>query len=256
MFNFFKKRRREKLRAAPFPGEWLRIVEHNFPLYHRLPPDDQQELLDHIKVFAAEKNFEGCGGLEMTDKIKITVSAHACLLLLHRKTDYYPRLMSILVYPGAFVVRDVEESDDGVVDEEVDVRLGEAWAHGAVVLSWEDVIRDAARIDDGFNVALHEFAHQLDQEDGFAEGTPILEHGTRYASWARVFNEAFDKLQRETEAGRPTVLDDYGASDPAEFFAVATEAFFEKPKALKKKHPELYEELKGFYHQDPVTYRR
>jgi Mlc titration factor MtfA (ptsG expression regulator) len=256
MFDFFKKRRRRRLRAQPFPGKWLRTVEKNFPLYHLLPGEDQRELLEHIKVFATEKNFEGCGGLEMMEEIKVTISAHACLLLLHRKTDYYPRLMSILVYPGAFVVRDAEESDDGVVDEEEDVRLGEAWTHGAVVLSWEDVRRDAARINDGFNVALHEFAHQLDQEDGFAEGAPVLEHASKYASWARVFNEAFEKLQREAEAGQRTVLDEYGASDPAEFFAVATEAFFEKPRALKRKHPELYEELKGFYHQDPVTYRR
>jgi Mlc titration factor MtfA (ptsG expression regulator) len=256
MFHFLKKRRRRRLRATPFPRAWLRIVEKNFPLYHRLPAEDQRELLDHIKVFAAEKNFEGCGGLEMTDEIKVTISAHACLLLLHRNTDYYPRLMSILVYPGAFVVRDADQTDDGIVDEEEDVRLGEAWAHGAVVLSWEDVCRDAARIDDGFNVALHEFAHQLDQEDGFAEGAPVLEHGGRYASWARVFNEAFEKLQRDAVAGRATVLDEYGADDPAEFFAVATEAFFEKPKALKQHHPELYAELKGFYRQDPVTYFR
>ncbi len=256
MFRFFKNRRRKRQRETPFPSEWLRIVEKNFPLYHHLPAEDRRELLEHMQVFLAEKNFEGCGGLAMTDEIKVTIAANACLLLLHRETDYYPRLMSILVYPSAYVVPEAEEELDGIVDEECDVRLGEAWTHGAVVLSWDDVRRDAAQIDDGFNVALHEFAHQLDQEDGSAEGAPVLEHGGKYVAWARVFGEAFEELHRALEADRPAVFDDYGATDPAEFFAVATECFFEKPRELKRKHPELYEQLRDFYRQDPVTYRR
>jgi Mlc titration factor MtfA (ptsG expression regulator) len=255
LFGFFKKRRRLRLRELPFPPDWLRIVERNFPLYRYLPVDDQRELLEHMQVFLAEKNFEGCGGLTLTDEIKVTIAAQACLLLLHRETDYYPRLVSILVYPSAYVARDARDSGDGIVDEEDEVRLGEAWAHGTVVLSWDAVRHGAADIHDGQNVALHEFAHQLDQEDGSAEGAPILEHGSKYVAWARVLGEAYEKLHRALEAGHPTVMDAYGATDPAEFFAVATECFFEKPKELQRKHPELYVELKDFFHQDPAAYR-
>lgn len=254
MFGILKRRRRQRLRALPFPPKWLRIVKKNFPLYKHLPADDRKELLGHIQVFLAEKNFEGCGGLELTDEIKVTIAAHACLLLLHRDTDYYPRLVSILVYPSAYVARDATESEDGIVEEEAEVRLGEAWYHGAVVLSWDDVRHGAADIHDGFNVALHEFAHQLDQEDGRAQGAPVLEHGSKYVAWARVLGEAYEDLHRSLEAGLPAVLDEYGATDPAEFFAVATECFFEKPKELKQKYPELYEELKDFFRQDPETY--
>ncbi|MFH1755332.1 MAG: M90 family metallopeptidase [Candidatus Latescibacterota bacterium] len=255
MLHYFKNKRRKRLREAPFPSGWLRIVEKNFPLYQRLPAEDRLELLGHIQVFLAEKHFEGCGGLDLTDEIKVTIAAQACLLLLHRNTNYYPRLLSILVYPSAYIVRDVTDSSGGIEDEEFDVLQGEAWAHGAVVLSWDAVRRGAADFHDGQNVTLHEFAHQLDQEDGAVQGAPVLEHRSRYVTWARVLGEAFEKLQRATELGRPTVLDEYGATDPAEFFAVATESFFENPAELKRKHPELYEELKAFYRQDPVTYR-
>jgi Mlc titration factor MtfA (ptsG expression regulator) len=255
LFGFFKKRRRKRIRSLPFPPEWLQFVEKNFPLYLHLPAEDRLELLEHIQVFLAEKNFEGCGGLELTDEIKVTIAAQACLLLLHRNTDYYPRLVSILVYPSAYLARDARDSSHDIVDEELEIRLGEAWAHGTVVLSWDAVQHGAADIHDGHNVALHEFAHQLDQEDGSAEGAPILEHSSKYVAWARVLGEAYEKLHRALEAGHATVLDAYGATDPAEFFAVATECFFEKPKELKRKHPELYEELKDFFRQDPLAYR-
>ncbi len=208
-----------------------------------------------MQVFIAEKHFEGCGGLDITDEIKVTIAAQACLLLLHRKTDYYPRLFSILVYPSAYVAKTVSHSPGGVVSEEFDARLGEAWAHGTVVLSWDDVRHGAADIHDCHNVTLHEFAHQLDQEDGSAEGAPVLESRSMYVAWARVLGDAFEQLRHATETGRPTLLDKYGATNPAEFFAVVTECFFEKPVELKRKHPELYEELKTFFHQDPVTYR-
>jgi MtfA peptidase len=254
MFNFFKRRRRQRLRSQPVPGSWLNIIKKNVPMFNRLPRADQQELQGHIQVFLAEKFFEGCGGLELTEEIKVTIAAQACLLLLHRETDYYPRLVTILVYPHAYLAKSVEPIGGGVVLEGETARLGEAWRDGVVVLSWDDVRRGASDLDDGHNVVLHEFAHQLDQQDGSADGAPILEHRSQYVSWARVLGDEYHQLRRDTELGRTDVLDEYGATNPAEFFAVATESFFEKPIQLRRKHPQLYEELKAYYHQDPASF--
>ena len=251
MFDFFKKSRREKLRAEPFPAEWLAILERDVPSFRRLNEADRLELMDHVKVFVAEKNFEGCGGLEMTDEIKVVIAAQACLLLLHRETDYYPKLDSILVYPGAFVAKSIEVLGGGLVLEGEQARLGEAWLNGAVVLSWDDVKSGAADARDGHNVTLHEFAHQLDHEDGAGDGAPVLPRRAMYTAWARVLGAEYEQLRLDAQTGRKSVLDKYGATKPAEFFAVATECFFEKPAQLRKKHPELYEELKEYYQQDP-----
>ena len=255
MFSFLKQRRRERLRTQPFPSAWLAIIERNVPIYDRLPEADQQELQGHIQVFLAEKLFEGCGGLELTDEIKVTIAAQACLLLLHRETDYYPRLITILVYPHAYVARSVVSIGGGAVLESETARLGEAWKDGLVVLSWDDVRQGASDLHDGHNVVLHEFAHQLDQQDGSADGAPILEHRSQYVTWARVLSEEYEQLRRDAEHGHKNVLDKYGATNPAEFFAVATECFFEKPIQLRRKHPQLYEELKAYYRQDPAYAR-
>lgn len=254
MFRFLRKKRRLRLLEAPFPPSWLPIIERNVPLFLRLPAADKTELLGHIKIFLAEKRFEGCGGLEITDEIRVTIAAQACLLLLHRDTDYYPLLSSILVYPGMYVAEVIEESPGGIVNEGLDERIGETWSMGSVVLSWEDVIEDAADITDGFNVTLHEFAHQLDEESGDADGIPVLEHPGKNAEWARVMKKSYEQLRRDTRRGRPTVLDEYATTDPAEFFAVATECFFEQSTELKQKHPELYGQLREFYRQDPAAY--
>ncbi len=254
MLGLFKSHRRKELLAAPFPEEWRAIIERNFPLYMRLPEEDRVELEGHIRIFIAEKSFEGCGGLELTDEIRVTIAAGACLLLLHRETDYYPDLRSILVYPSSYIAPTREHISFGVVIEGEDVRLGEAWTHGAVVLAWDAVKQGAADLYDGHNVLLHEFAHKLDQETGEANGAPPLEHTSMYVTWARVLGEAYNQLQRESRFGQPDVLDAYGATNPAEFFAVATESFFEKPTQLKLKHPELYEELAMYYQQDPERY--
>jgi MtfA peptidase len=253
MFNFFKRRRRQRLRSQPFPPAWLAIIEKNIPIYDRLPEADQQELRAHVQVFLAEKSFEGCGGLELTDEIRVTIATQACLLILHRETDYYPRLITILVYPHAYLAKGTESIGGGVVLESETARLGEAWKDGVVVLSWDDVRQGASDIHDGHNVVLHEFAHQLDQQDGSADGAPILEHRSQYVTWARVLSEDYKQLRRDTERGRTDVLDEYGATNPAEFFAVATECFFEKPVQLRKKHPQLFEQLKAYYRQDPAS---
>jgi MtfA peptidase len=251
MFGFFKRRRRERLRAAPFPPEWDGILRRNVPYYDRLDEADRKELHGHIHVFLAEKHFEGCGGLALTDEIRVTIAAQACLLLLHRDTDYYRRLVTVLVYPSAYTAKGVEPIGGGVMLEGEEARLGEAWTGGVVVLSWDDVRAGASDIHDGHNVVLHEFAHQLDQEDGAADGAPILDRRSQYVAWARVLGGEYERLRRASRAGKESVLDGYGATNPAEFFAVATECFFEKPAQLRRKHPELYEELKEYYRQDP-----
>jgi Mlc titration factor MtfA (ptsG expression regulator) len=252
VFGFFKQRRRRRIRSEPFPAAWLEIVNKNVPYYASLPEEDRRELQGLIQVFLAEKNFEGCGGLELTEEMKVTIAAESCLLLLHRDTDLYPRLITILVYPTAFVTKVVEPIGGPAVLEGEQIRLGEAWKGGVVVVSWDEVRAKAAGRAFGRNLVLHEFAHQLDMEDGAADGTPVLQGHDRYAEWTRVMGQEYDRLRRDSALGRYTVLDSYGATNPAEFFAVATEAFFEKPGVLQKRHPELYEALKSFYRQDPA----
>jgi Mlc titration factor MtfA (ptsG expression regulator) len=254
MFGFFKRRRRNRLRSTSLPVSWLAIIDKNLPMFKRLTEADRRELQGHVQVFLAEKYFEGCGGLSLTDEIKVTIAAQACLLLLHRDTDYYPRLITILVYPSAYFASAIEPIGGGVVLHGEEVRLGEAWKSGVVVLSWDDVQSSARDIHDGHNLVLHEFAHQLDMEDGAADGTPLLDRSSHHMTWARVLGREYDRLRRDSVLGRSTVLDKYGATDPAEFFAVATECFFENPAPMRRKHPELYAELKSFYRQDPLEF--
>ena len=249
-----RERRRRRLRATPFPDAWRAIVEQRFALFPRLAPEDQAELLGHMQVFLDEKKFEGCGGLEITDEIRVTIAAQACLLLLHREPHYYPRLVSILVYPHAYVAQARERLPGGIVVETPSGRLGESWVDDVVVLAWDAVRAGASDANDGHNVVLHEFAHQLDQEDGTSNGAPILEHRTQYVAWARILGAEFTALRDAAEQGRPTDIDPYGATDPAEFFAVVTEEFFERPEALRRRHPDLYEELRAFYRQDPAAF--
>lgn len=253
MFGFFTKRRRDQLRAGDWPAEWEAILRKNVALYSRLCEADQRELQGLVRVFLGEKTFEGCGGLEITDEIRVTIAGQACLLLLHRETDDFGKLVSILVYPSAYLAHGQTHIGGGVVLEGDQGRLGEAWTAGVVVLSWDDVRSGAFDPRDGQNVVLHEFAHQLDQEDGAADGAPILEHRSRYAGWARVLGEGYEQLRGDSRSSRKSEMDKYGATDPAEFFAVATECFFEKPVQMRKKHPELYEELKVYYRLDPAA---
>ena len=259
MIGWLKSRRRRRVASGQFPEEWRRIIRERFGLYGRLPEADQRELESHILVFLDEKRFEGCQGLVITDEIRVTIAAQACLLLLHRPGDYYSELRSILVYPSTYFWHSGQHSSEGVIHEEARAMLGESWQHGAVVLAWDSARAGAANPFDGQNVVLHEFAHQLDQEDGRADGAPLLaerepfrERIARYSSWAKIMASEFELLRRSVNEGNHTVLDAYGATDPAEFFAVATESFFEKPKQLLRRHPALYGELKKFYRQDPA----
>jgi MtfA peptidase len=261
MFGFLKNRRRDRIRNRPFPSEWRDMLLRRYSMYSRLPPADRRELEEHIQVFLVEKRFEGCGGQEITDEVRVLIAAQACLLLLHRDTNYYPRLRSILVYPSSYIAKTWRLEEDGRTITEVDqARGGESWPHGAVVLAWDGAIAGAVALDKHRNLVIHEFAHQLDQEDGMVDGAPLLEGATfsqmrhRYQTWARVLSAEFQQLRRAAEDGRETVLDTYGAQNPAEFFAVATESFFEKPGRLQEQHPALYAELKEFYRQDPLLF--
>ncbi len=255
VLDFFTDRRRAKLRAERLPAEWRAIVARNLPIFRRLSKADKAELLGHMRVFVAEKHFEGCGGLELTDEIRVTIAAQACLLLLHRETDYYPRLTSILVYPTGYTVHGERHLGGGIWEEGGEDRLGHTQQRlGALVLAWDEVSHGAREPADGENLVFHEFAHQLDYEDDSTNGTPALESRAEYLAWGRVMSEEFAALRAAEEAGTPTLIDQYGTESPAEFFAVVTEAFFERPRALRRRHPELYEALARFYRQDPVTF--
>lgn len=244
--------RRKRLKSHPFPPAWLSILERNVSLYRRLPAQDRQELHGHIQVFLAEKSFEGRGEMTVSDEVRLTVAAQACLLLLHRTTDYYPGLSSVIVYPGEYLAPHREVDEWGIVTEGTDLRTGESYREGALVLSWEDVLPEGLDVHPGYNVVLHEFAHQLDTEEGLTSGIPLLPKRSRNRMWEETLQREFERLREDEESGRPTVLDPYGAESPEEFFAVATEAFFETPLPLRERHPELYGELARYYRQDPA----
>ena len=250
MFSFLKKRRRERLRATPFPPEIEAILRANVPVYRRLPDDLRRQLHGHIQVLLAEKHYEGCNGLEMTDEVRVTIAGEAALLLLNRETKYYPDLVTVLVYPDVFYA-DVEDHDGHVVSEYKEDRSGESWDLGVVILSWEDAVEHASTGRAGYNVVLHEFAHQLDMENGAMDGIPRLKTREERDAWRAAFGAAFEKFQR---GGRRSVVDDYGAELPEEFFAVVTESFYERPLALKREQPALYEVLSRYYCVDPASW--
>lgn len=249
----FKRLRYIHLRKKTFPSHWTVIIERNVPLYKHLSESLRRRLYGHINVLLAQKIFKGCGGLQITNEIKLTIAAQAALLLLSEKGNYFSKLRLILVYPSAFIAGQTTPFGEYYL-EETQVKTGESWQIGIVVLSWQDIQYDAKHWQDGRNVVLHEFAHQLDQEGGSASGVPILEKRSDYVTWGRVFRKEYEQLCYEVERGMETVMDEYGATAPAEFFAVATETFFEKPFPMKRKHPELFNELKRYYKLDPVNW--
>lgn len=248
MFGWLKQRRREKLRARPFPDHWESLLHEHVPYYDKLPGDARERLRGHMQVFLAEKNFEGCGGLSLTDRERIVVAAYACLLILNRESDYYPGLYSILIYPEAFVPRRYDPESMQFEEDSDDLHEGESWGVGTVVLSWDDVCVDAEFFD-GRNVVLHEFAHQLYDNDELLLPDPAASE-----AWMQVFEKHFESHVSAVSRGLRTFLDDYGAEDDAEFFSVVTEAFFERPQKFRTRHPELYRQFCAYYAQDPAEY--
>jgi len=250
MRRLLKERRLRRIRERPLPEPWRAILEASVPLYRRLPPEDREELHGHVQVLLAEKHFEGAGGLQLTDRMRLVVSAQAAVLLLHRPADVFPKLVSVLLYPVEYAVSEEIPAGDGTVFKIDEARSGESWQTGTLVLSWRDVTRDLRRGDR--NVVLHEFAHQLDAETGETNGAPILADRDLRTRWAKTMSEAYDRTIDDVERGRRTLLDPYGAESPAEFFAVATEAFFLAPRRLRASEPDLYDVLRGYYRQDPA----
>ena len=242
---------RKKLFATPPPNTWKPILEQTLPMIKKLSDEQLKQLWGKMQLFLADKTFEGCGELELSEEIRVTIAAQACMLLLGRNTPIYPKLKTVIVYPHTY-----KSGQKGLFggDNGKSARLGESWDCGVVVLSWNSVLGGARNFEDGHNVTFHEFAHQLDQEDGSADGAPILESRSSYGTWAQVFNHEYKILVKRTSKGRKTTMDRYGTTNPAEFFAVATETFFEKPRQLKTKHPELFEELQHYYKVDPTDW--
>lgn len=250
----WREYRRGQIKQVPFPKAWRKILQRNMPYFKQMPADLQLQLKGLIQVFTAEKRFVGCDGLEITDEIRVTIAAQACLLILNRKTDIYPKLESVLVYPYRFVKETENIGAGGVRSSQKATLMGESWEFGKVVLSWQDTLAGASDPQDGQNVVIHEFAHQLDQENGSANGAPILAKGQNYQDWSSVLSREFDQLQYRAGHGIESVFDFYGATNPAEFFAVATEVFFEKSHQLEALHPELYQQFVLYYQVDPLTW--
>lgn len=252
LISWWKRRRRRRLLREPFPEEWRDILRRNVVHYARLSTDKQRLLEQRVQVFVAEKNWEGCNGIEVTDEMRVTIAAQACLLVLGFEAEYYDHVLSILIYPTGYVAPDVHITRAGVVVENRQPRLGEAWYRGPVIISWEDALAGGRQEDPGHNLVLHEFAHQLDMRSGRElDGTPPLPSRELAVRWADVMEREFQQLIRDCRSHRRPLLDCYGTTNRAEFFAVATEAFFERPAAMASRHRELFDLLAAYYRQDP-----
>ena len=249
--------RRNRIQSNAFPAHWRKVLRRRVPLVRRLPVNLQLQLKKHMQVFIAEKSFIGCAGLRVTEEMRVVIAAQACLLLLNRAAGYFPQVRQILVYPGAFAVTRATTDGSGVLQENRLALAGESWSQGQIILSWQDALEGAADPGDGRNVVIHEFAHQLDQENGAPRGAPPpafgdAQHDAR--RWAQVFRDAYAHLHAQLRVGEQGLLSHYGAQDPAEFFAVASEVFFEQGTALQLEYPALYQELSGYYKVDPAAW--
>lgn len=255
MLSFFRNRRRRRILAEPFPQAWFDILRRNVRIYALLAPQQQMRLRDDLRLFIAERYWEGCDGLKMTDAVRVTIAAHACILTmnLEDQRDWYRPVRTVLVYPESFFSASKRSGPGGVVSEGF-ANSGEAWSNGPVVLSWADVLWGGRDAMDGRNVALHEFAHVLDMADGLTNGTPPLPSRAAYARWHEVMTGEYQRLINDAEFGHATLLNVYGATNVAEFFAVTTEAFFERGKSMQSLHPALYLAMREFYRHDPAAW--
>ena len=255
MFHWIRDHQRDEIRKRPFPPQWEAFVRANLAHYRMLGEAERSELNAMIQVFLEEKQWEGCGGLELTDEIRITIAAQACLLQLGLPHDYYRNVESILIYPTTVVPPErqpgVFESVGSPVVDSVPI-LGQAFAQGPVILVWDAVLHGSRHPEQGHNVVYHEFAHKLDMLDGSADGTPPITGHDQFAEWVAVCSREFLRLRSLADKGHKTFLDAYGAKNEAEFFAVATEEFFDRPLILQGHSPDLYHVLSEYYRQDPA----
>ena len=248
---FYRGWIRDRRLQEPFPRSWQQILESRVPVYNRLPSRLRHQLEQHAQLFLAEKSFYGCDGFEIDDNVRVTIAGHACLLIVARSFSDFDEISSILVYPDAYHVREIE-SDGLVVSESNQIRAGEASSRGQVVLAWAECEEGAVNPDGHHNVILHEFAHQLDYLDGTADGAPPLS-GEEAQSWQKTMTRAYEDLRHSLRHHHKPWLDPYGATEPAEFFAVLTEAFFQQPDHIKQEQPEVYQALCNFYRLDPLN---
>lgn len=246
-------RRRAALRTQALTRERRELLRRHWPGYRRVPAVLCARLDALTGVFLGEMEFIGCRGLVVTPVMRLVISAQACLLLLGRERQVYNQLRSVLVYPSQFVVPGQWQDEDGVVTEEELVLAGQSWDVGRILLSWED-IESAGRNGDAYNVVIHEFAHYLDHESGGDDGAPWLGTAAERRRWSRVLQREFERLQAAVERGEETFLDPYAAEDQAEFFAVASEAFFEQAQQFARRLPALYHALSLYYRLDPAAW--
>ena len=254
LLSWLKNRRRRKILAGPFPAAWLDVLRQNVGHHAWLQEAERAKLRRAVQIFLAETEFEGCRRLKITDEIRVTIAGSACLLVLGFDDYYFDNVQTVLVYPRGFVVREQRALAGDVVIQGESERLGEAHHRGPVILDWEIVLEHARDPGHGENLVFHEFAHQLDMRNGAFDGTPDLADEALRRRWARVMDDEYNRLVGAADRGRRTFLDPYGATDPAEFFAVVTETFFDLPWEMRRRHPELYELLRDYFRQDPATW--
>ncbi|WP_299652232.1 zinc-dependent peptidase [uncultured Tateyamaria sp.] len=247
-----KRQWQQEVLASRLTDEEWRIIRAQMPLIRKLPPDLKAPFEGKVALLLNQADLVGCNGLEVTDEMALSIAAQAALLVVN--TDaWYKHLTTVLIYPGAF--KSKQTTQDGYVVTEQDVvRLGESWSRGPVVLSWQDAQQGGLNDNDGLNVVLHEFAHQLDDLSGQTDGAPPMAAGQSFATWRAVIVEAFDRHVASINAGRRTVIDPYGATNHEEFFAVAVEAFFERPQALKRAEPDVYDQIAILLNVDPASW--
>lgn len=251
-FFWLKRHKRAQLLTTALPERQRRIVKQQVPLIRRLPGDLQARLDGKISLFLDQVEFLGCNGLEVTEEMRLSIAAQACLLVVN-SDSWYDHLRTILIYPGAFKSRQAQRSGYVLTERET-IRTGESWARGPVVLSWKHTRWGDSNDHDGHNVVLHEFAHQLDDLSGRTDGIPVLSKEQSFAGWAVPFSEAYERHVQHVKHGRRTVIDAYGAEGPEEFFAVLVEAFFERPAELKHAEPAVYEQLSILFQLEPSTW--
>lgn len=251
-WSSMRARRRAACFREPFPAEWRAMLERTVPLYRRMPQELRLRLEPIVRAFLADVQFIGRNGLAVTEEMRLAIAAQACVLVVARDPGPYASLRTVLLYPEDFIVKQTEEDEAGVVHEGEDVLAGQSVEDSQIVLSWRDV-RESGTEGEIFNVVLHEFAHFLDNS---VEGT-LTDTGSRRAAfeaWHDLLDREYRDLCEAVDRDEETLIDPYGSESTAEFFAVATETFFEAPRELKHLHPALHAGLAEFYGLDPAAW--
>ena len=252
VWHWFRDRRRSRLLSEPFPAAWEAVLQE-LSFFQLLTPAEQEHLRRDVRVFVSEKNWEGVR-IELTDEMRVRVAAHACYLILQLDLSCYDRTMSILLYPDSYSVPQEMGLQGGGTIVGRSQRLGENWYRGPIILSWPDVVAAGTESARTRNLVYHEFAHELDTLNGrSADGTPPLASPELARRWEAVMSRAYDRLCVDCRYGRPTLLDCYGAENRGEFFAVATEVFFQAPVRMLRREEELYAVMSACFRQDPAA---